>query len=167
MKRKLGVDMLCTQDNYHADVVELVDTLALGASASGREGSSPFIRTNENTGPCGRYFRWLSVARGLGPSRKFCLQNFDAKGRIGSEVKESAEGIFLSERTEEALADSPFLPTPPSPFIERKPYSLHQVRHVYYAHAFICIFVLLCYRHTAQGARYHQNVHRHSYTVHR
>ena len=29
----------------HADVVELVDTLALGASASGREGSSPFIRT--------------------------------------------------------------------------------------------------------------------------
>ena len=30
----------------YADVVELVDTLALGASASGREGSSPFIRTN-------------------------------------------------------------------------------------------------------------------------
>ena len=29
----------------YADVVELVDTLALGASASGREGSSPFIRT--------------------------------------------------------------------------------------------------------------------------
>ncbi len=32
----------------HADVVELVDTLALGASASGREGSSPFIRTKAN-----------------------------------------------------------------------------------------------------------------------
>ena len=30
----------------HADVVELVDTLALGASAARREGSSPFIRTN-------------------------------------------------------------------------------------------------------------------------
>lgn len=30
---------------HYADVVELVDTLALGASASGREGSSPFIRT--------------------------------------------------------------------------------------------------------------------------
>ena len=30
----------------YADVVELVDTLALGASASGREGSSPFIRTS-------------------------------------------------------------------------------------------------------------------------
>ena len=29
----------------YADVVELVDTLALGASAFGREGSSPFIRT--------------------------------------------------------------------------------------------------------------------------
>ena len=31
---------------HHADVVELVDTLALGASAARREGSSPFIRTN-------------------------------------------------------------------------------------------------------------------------
>ncbi len=30
----------------HADVVELVDTLVLGASAVRREGSSPFIRTN-------------------------------------------------------------------------------------------------------------------------
>jgi hypothetical protein len=29
----------------NARVVELVDTLALGASASGREGSSPFSRT--------------------------------------------------------------------------------------------------------------------------
>ncbi len=29
----------------HADVVELVDTYALGAYASRREGSSPFIRT--------------------------------------------------------------------------------------------------------------------------
>lgn len=29
----------------YARVVELVDTLALGASASGREGSSPFSRT--------------------------------------------------------------------------------------------------------------------------
>lgn len=31
----------------YARVVELVDTLALGASASGREGSSPFSRTKE------------------------------------------------------------------------------------------------------------------------
>jgi hypothetical protein len=31
---------------FRAAVVELVDTLALGASASGREGSSPFCRTN-------------------------------------------------------------------------------------------------------------------------
>ena len=29
----------------YADVVELVDTLALGASVARREGSSPFIRT--------------------------------------------------------------------------------------------------------------------------
>ena len=29
----------------YADVVELVDTRALGARALGREGSSPFIRT--------------------------------------------------------------------------------------------------------------------------
>ncbi len=32
------------------DVVELVDTHALGACAERREGSSPFIRTNEKTG---------------------------------------------------------------------------------------------------------------------
>ena len=31
--------------NMYARVVELVDTLALGASALGREGSSPFSRT--------------------------------------------------------------------------------------------------------------------------
>ena len=30
----------------HGDVVELVDTLVLGTSASRREGSSPFIPTN-------------------------------------------------------------------------------------------------------------------------
>ena len=30
---------------HYADVVELVDTRALGARALGREGSSPFIRT--------------------------------------------------------------------------------------------------------------------------
>ena len=37
----------------HADVVELVDTYALGAYASRREGSSPFIRTKyiRVTGP--------------------------------------------------------------------------------------------------------------------
>ena len=29
-------------------MVELVDTLALGANAARREGSSPFIRTNKN-----------------------------------------------------------------------------------------------------------------------
>jgi hypothetical protein len=32
-------------------VVELVDTLALGASAARREGSSPFIRTNKSRLP--------------------------------------------------------------------------------------------------------------------
>ena len=32
----------------YADVVELVDTHALGACASRREGSSPFIRTKIN-----------------------------------------------------------------------------------------------------------------------
>jgi hypothetical protein len=34
----------------YARVVELVDTHALGACAFGREGSSPFSRTKENTG---------------------------------------------------------------------------------------------------------------------
>ncbi len=36
---------LCYNPTYRARVVELVDTLALGASAFGREGSSPFART--------------------------------------------------------------------------------------------------------------------------
>ena len=30
--------------SYYADVAELADALDLGSSASGREGSSPFIR---------------------------------------------------------------------------------------------------------------------------
>ena len=33
----------------HGDVVELVDTHALGACAARREGSSPFIPTNKRT----------------------------------------------------------------------------------------------------------------------
>ena len=47
MKRKFCVDTLRVFNNLYADVVELVDTLALGASAARREGSSPFIRTKE------------------------------------------------------------------------------------------------------------------------
>ena len=35
----------CVVLHLDARVVELVDTLALGASAFGREGSSPFART--------------------------------------------------------------------------------------------------------------------------
>ena len=47
MKRKFCVDTLRVFNNLYADVVELVDTLALGASAARREGSSPFSRTKE------------------------------------------------------------------------------------------------------------------------
>ena len=47
MKRKFCVDTLRVFNNLYADVVELVDTLALGASAARREGSSPFIRTKQ------------------------------------------------------------------------------------------------------------------------
>ena len=43
-ERKLFVD---THASYYADVVELVDTHALGACAVRREGSSPFIRTKK------------------------------------------------------------------------------------------------------------------------
>ena len=42
----------------YADVVELVDTLALGASAARREGSSPFIRTKDRADPSGRFCLW-------------------------------------------------------------------------------------------------------------
>ncbi len=41
-----------------ADVVELVDTHALGACAARREGSSPFIRTNERTDHSVGFFFW-------------------------------------------------------------------------------------------------------------
>lgn len=40
--------------NY-GDVVELVDTLALGASAARREGSSPFIPTKSGYLPGGKF----------------------------------------------------------------------------------------------------------------
>ena len=56
MKRKFCVDTLRVFNNLYADVVELVDTLALGASASGREGSSPFSRTKSERRSAGRLF---------------------------------------------------------------------------------------------------------------
>jgi hypothetical protein len=40
----------------YARVVELVDTLALGASAFGREGSSPFARTKSKSRSAGLLF---------------------------------------------------------------------------------------------------------------
>ncbi len=40
----------------YARVVELVDTLALGASAFGREGSSPFSRTKSKSRSAGLLF---------------------------------------------------------------------------------------------------------------
>ena len=40
----------------HADVVELVDTLALGASAARRGGSSPLSRTKKITPVLGLFF---------------------------------------------------------------------------------------------------------------
>ena len=58
MKRKLIVDTLVYTYRY-ADVVELVDTLALGASASGREGSSPFIRTKLKSKSAGLLFNLI------------------------------------------------------------------------------------------------------------
>lgn len=39
-----------------ADVVELVDTLVLGANAERCAGSSPVIRTKEKAGPLDRLF---------------------------------------------------------------------------------------------------------------
>ena len=39
--------------------MELVDTLALGASAFGREGSSPFSRTIINSDLNGRFLLWF------------------------------------------------------------------------------------------------------------
>ena len=58
----------------YADVVELVDTHALGACAFGREGSSPFIRTKEKLRLYVVVFLWYKVR--LGSSRKFTASKF-------------------------------------------------------------------------------------------
>ncbi len=49
--------------------MELVDTLALGASAFGREGSSPFLRTREITHLMMGYFSDSQE----GPNLKLCV----------------------------------------------------------------------------------------------
>ena len=83
----------------YARVVELVDTLALGASASGREGSSPFSRTKEKRqSQLSFFFGPLENVLNL---HEICSSKFEVKGRAVNEAKESTEGIFLSERTEE------------------------------------------------------------------
>ncbi len=63
----------------YARVVELVDTLALGASASGREGSSPFSRTKEKRDQLVSLFFGIRMS-GHGSSRKFTLVNFRREG---------------------------------------------------------------------------------------
>ena len=63
MKRKFCVDTLRVFNNLYADVVELVDTLALGASAARREGSSPFIRTKVKTGSLKPVFTLVEFLR--------------------------------------------------------------------------------------------------------
>ena len=45
MVQKFGL-LLHRQKNWHAGVVELVDTLDLGSSVARLGGSSPFARTN-------------------------------------------------------------------------------------------------------------------------
>ena len=64
----------------HADVVELVDTLALGASALGREGSSPFIRTKIKARLLVGFLSWclsttkreLSSSEAVSEPRRLC-----------------------------------------------------------------------------------------------
>ena len=54
----------------HADVVELVDTRALGARAVRREGSSPFIRTK--SGQISE-FRRVAPVFVVGPTLQLCI----------------------------------------------------------------------------------------------
>jgi hypothetical protein len=49
----------------HGDVVELVDTHALGACAARREGSSPFILTKEKRLTSVGLFSFLRYVKGL------------------------------------------------------------------------------------------------------
>ena len=65
MKRKFCVDTLRVFNNLYADVVELVDTLALGASAARREGSSPFIRTKVKDQVFAWSFTYLGVSASI------------------------------------------------------------------------------------------------------
>ena len=52
----------------------MVDTLALGASAFGRESSSLFSRTIENRDRQGLYFLWYRKTRTFTPGRKVINQ---------------------------------------------------------------------------------------------
>ena len=57
-----------------ADVVELVDTYALGAYALGREGSSPFIRTTELMIKTVQLGGFLMHKHTLSEERATCIQ---------------------------------------------------------------------------------------------
>lgn len=52
---------ICYNLLHRARVVELVDTLALGASALGREGSSPFARTKSKSRSAGLLFDLVKI----------------------------------------------------------------------------------------------------------
>ena len=58
-----GVDISAMREYKYARVVELVDTLALGASAARREGSSPFSRTKR------RLLKFNQRSKGLPPDK--------------------------------------------------------------------------------------------------
>lgn len=54
--QRFSVGVVAWRTAINARVVELVDTLALGASALGREGSSPFARTKSKSRSAGLLF---------------------------------------------------------------------------------------------------------------
>ena len=68
-------------------MVELVDTLALGASASGREGSSPFSRTKEKRDQLVSFF--FGLLENVLNLHEICFSKFEVKVRVAHETKES------------------------------------------------------------------------------
>lgn len=85
-------------------MVELVDTLALGASASGREGSSPFSRTKVKRPSKDGLFTLVLPDLNL---HEICCSKFEVKVRKVSEVKKCLH-FFMSERKSQLAGDSLF-----------------------------------------------------------
>jgi hypothetical protein len=89
---------------HHGDVVELVDTLALGASAARREGSSPFVPTNfmKEQHPLhefmgGEYGDFLLPRDSAVAETAILLSKVLSLDRLQQIFKDKDEGVIMSQ----------------------------------------------------------------------